>query len=224
MRNVKPPFTPTVNGPDDTSNFDTDELRPPNNNNNANLNPSGTSSKESLLNVHLPFVGFTSTISSRKMPPGQPAVFSNSNNYNHVITSSHNNVTVIESIGGGQQQSVLESDLDKINPNETLNLLTSSSKAIDQQLLDKLESDLKTARSEWSEVTAKLSEMRKEKSLLSVRLRSKEEEIEQQLEKNQELRQTLRGAERIKRQQLDEIIGLQADLDREKGLRLDCKF
>lgn len=65
--------------------------------------------------------------------------------------------------------------------------------------------------------------MRKEKSILSVRLRSKEEEIEQQLEKNQELRQSLRGAERVKRQQLDEIITLQADLDREKGSRLDCE-
>lgn len=43
---------------------------------------------------------------------------------------------------------LLESDLDTINPNETLNLLTKSSKLIDQQLLDKLESDLKTARSE----------------------------------------------------------------------------
>lgn len=124
----------------------------------------------------------------------------------------------------GQVSNVLESDLDTINSSETLNLLTSSSKLIDEQLLDKLESDLKTARSEWSEVTGKLSEMRKEKSILSVRLRSKEEEIEQQLEKNQELRQTLRGAERVKRQQLDQIIGLQADLDREKQVRLDCEL
>lgn len=68
-------------------------------------------------------------------------------------------------------------------------------------------------------MSAKLGDMRKEKSTLSTRLRMKEEEIEQQLEKNNELRQQLRSAERIKRQQLDELIQIQVELDKEKQLR-----
>lgn len=220
LRNVTPPYQPQVSGPDDTSNFDTDELRPPNNNAGNALGPSGVGSKESLLNIHLPFVGFTSTltqdrfnnnVSNNTLINGVSEILcdASGNVYNHVIVNHDNNVTVIETIddekvksstgaGGGNDANC--------NQNETLS---------------KLEGDLRTARQEWSEVTAKLGEMRKEKSSLSTRLRCKEEEIEQQLEKNNDLRQQLRNAERFKRQLLDQIMDLQNELAKERQLKVD---
>lgn len=228
LRSIRPPFQPQVSGPDDTSNFDIDELRPPNNKD--VLGPTSVGSKESLLNVHLPFVGFTCTLSTAKK---QSAPQNNQNNnksslsnhnhsninnntchnassalMNHVIVTHENNVTVIESI---ESESSSDSKIEGMN-HEKRNVL-----------LEKLETDLQVARQEWTEVSLKLGEMRKEKSTLSSRLRSKEEEMEQQLEKNNDLRQQLRNAERIKRQQLEEIIVLQTDLDKERQARIDGK-
>ena len=54
-----------MSGPEDTSNFDIEELRPPNNNaNNAGAGLAMNSTKDSLLNIHLPFVGFTATFTT----------------------------------------------------------------------------------------------------------------------------------------------------------------
>lgn len=197
LRFTQPPYQPQVSGPDDTSNFDIDELRPPNNNASNAIGPTG-GTKESLLNIHLPFVGFTCTFSAKNAKKGKT-------DSNHVILSDENNVTVIE-----QRDDPVKSIEDVVQ-------LTCET--VSNGLIEKLESDLRVARQEWSEMTAKLGEMRKEKSSLSLRLRSKEEEIEQQLEKNNELRQQLRCSERIKRQQLDELIQIQVDLDKEKQLR-----
>lgn len=207
MRSAKPPYQPQVSGPDDTSNFDIDELRPPNNNPNNVIGPHGTGSKESLLNIHLPFVGFTSTLSqsrfSKKLQ--KDSLVQNVNNYNHVIVNHENNITVIETID---------------EPAKELDGVTS---APGEGAMQKLEVDLQVARSEWSELSAIVGEIRKEKNALSIKLRSKEEEIEQQLEKNSELRQQLRNAERTKRQQLEEIIGLQTEIDRERQMRKECE-
>lgn len=222
LRNVTPPYQPKVSGPDDTSNFDTDELRPPNNNAGNSLGPSNAGSKDSL--IHLPFVGFTSTLSSDHFNnnivtnaslingANELTCDASGNVYNHVIVNHKNNVTVIERIDDEKlntsptSSSSTPADLNQTNQHETLN---------------KLECDLRTARQEWSEVTAKLGEMRKEKSSLSSRLRCKEEEIEQQLEKNNDLRQQLRNAERFKRQLLDQIVDLQTELAKERNIRND---
>lgn len=224
LRNVKPPYQPQVSGPDDTSNFDTDELRPQNNNAANALGPSGVGSKESLLNIHLPFVGFTSTLtidhfnlnnSNTTLVNGaQGKLCDSSNVYNHVIVNHENNVTVIETVD--DQKGKVDSSQNATSPD-------TSSSSNQNEILSKLESDLRTARQEWSEVTTKLGEMKKEKSFLSSRLRSKEEEIEQQLEKNNDLRQQLRNAERIKRQLLDQIMDLQNELEKERQLKVDCK-
>jgi response regulator of citrate/malate metabolism len=61
--------------------------------------------------------------------------------------------------------------------------------------------------------------MKKEKNSLSTRLRSKEEELEQQLEKNTQLRQQLRNSEKVKRQQLDDVVLLQTELEKERQLK-----
>ena len=236
MRSAKPPYQPQVSGPDDTSNFDIDELRPPNNNASSSFGPGGTGSKESLLNVHLPFVGFTSTFSSNRFSSNRKNVLNSSsnhsglsvirenvqlhNNYNHVIVNHENNITVIETINesvpliAGEAGVVLDSS--SLPP-------SSVSPGVDSETLKKLEGDLRLARQEWSEVSAKLGEIRKEKSTLSAHLRDKEEEIEQQLEKNNDLRQQLRNAERVKRQQLEEILQLRTELDQEKQLRKEGK-
>lgn len=234
MRSAKPPYQPQVSGPDDTSNFDIDELRPPNNNASSSFGPGGTGSKESLLNVHLPFVGFTSTFSSNRFTSNRKNVLNSSsnhsglsvirenvqlhNNYNHVIVNHENNITVIETINESvplipEAGVVLDSS----------SSVPSVSPGIDSETFKKLEGDLRLARQEWSEVSAKLGEIRKEKSTLSAHLRDKEEEIEQQLEKNNDLRQQLRNAERVKRQQLEEILELRTELDQEKQLRKEGK-
>lgn len=226
LRNVKPPYQPQVSGPDDTSNFDIDELRPPNNNQNNNALGGALgvgASKESLLNVHLPFVGFTCTFTAQQQlrnkkadgfspADGETVAQQLQQQINHVIVNHENNVTVIEQ---------------RDEPVNLNNSGDSNGGVFNEQtanLIMKLESDLRLARQEWSEVSARLGELRKEKTSLSTRLRSKEEEIEQQLEKNNDLRQQLRNAERIKRQQLDEIILLQSELDKERQLRKEGKF
>jgi chromosome segregation ATPase len=171
------------------------------------IGPHGTGSKESLLNIHLPFVGFTSTLSqnrfSKRNSPKESLV-QNVNNYNHVIVNHENNITVIETI-----DEPVANEVDGPTPGEGA--------------MQKLEVDLQVARSEWSELSAIVGEIRKEKNALSIKLRSKEEEIEQQLEKNNELRQQLRNAERTKRQQLEEIIALQTEIDRERQMRKECE-
>lgn len=205
MRYMTPPYQPQVSGPDDTSNFDIDELRPPNNNPNS-VGPTGLGSKESLLNVHLPFVGFTCTFSARQAKKKEGAT-----HVNHVIVNHENNVTVIE-----QRDEIPVKTIEQIH--------VKVEEGESSIVVQKFESDLRLARQEWSEVSTKLGEMRKEKATLSTRLRSKEEEIEQQLEKNNDLRQQLRNAERIRRQQLDEIIVLQTELDKERQMRKEGKF
>ena len=252
MKDAKPPYQPTVSGPDDTSNFDIDELRPPNNNASSSFS-TGASSKESLLNVHLPFVGFTSTISEKIFRSNRINAENNrpsssalsgiirdhgssnvqlQNNYNHVIVNHENNITVIETINESIPLISANDSSSTLLQEETGVLLDSSSSVpslsvspqIDPEAVKKLEVDLRLARQEWSEVSAKLGEIRKEKSYLSSQLRSKEEEIEQQLEKNNDLRQQLRNAERIKRQQLEEILELRNDLERERQLRKEGKI
>lgn len=248
MRNAKPPYQPQVSGPDDTSNFDIDELRPPNNN--ASSSFQGASSKESLLNVHLPFVGFTSTISDKRFrvnkvngsnqtsnTVGSSLIRDHhgsnhvqlQNNYNHVIVNHENNITVIETINESAPISSTDSSSTLLQ-DETGVVLDSYSvpshcvsPQVDPEAIRKLEGELRLARQEWSEVSAKLGEIRKEKSYLSAQLRSKEEEIEQQLEKNNDLRQQLRNAERVKRQQLEEVLELRGELEKERQLRKDGK-
>lgn len=220
MRSVRPPYQPQVSGPDDTSNFDIDELRPPNNNPNSVIGPHGAASKESLLNIHLPFVGFTSTLSNSRFSGRKQAQkdcnVQSVKNYNHVIVNHENNITVIETIDEPAKDFEAMSNTATASP-------TPGGVAGDPAM-HKLEVDLQVARQEWSELSAIVGEIRKEKNSLSHKLRSKEEEIEQQIEKNSELRQQLRNAERTKRQQLEEIIGLQTEIDRERHVRKECEY
>lgn len=129
-------------------------------------------------------------------------------NYNHVIVNHDNNITVIETID---------------EPAKEFDARDGVPAGPGDEAMQKLEVDLQVARQEWSELSAIVGEIRKEKNALSLKLRSKEEEIEQQLEKNNELRQQLRNAERTKRQQLEDIIALQSEVDREKQIRKECE-
>ena len=65
IREQQPPYQPKVSGPEDTSNFDCDEIKQEinaNNNQNNNLaNAFSSTQKDSLLNLHLPFIGYTCT-------------------------------------------------------------------------------------------------------------------------------------------------------------------
>ena len=87
-----------------------------------------------------------------------------------------------------------------------------------------LENELLAVRQERGELSSKLIEMRNEKALIASKLRSKEEEIENQLEKTSEIRQQLRDAERLKRQHLESIINLETELDKEKQLRKENQY
>src|SRR5699024_10776168 len=88
-----------------------------------------------------------------------------------------------------------------------------------------LEGRLKAATQEWSEMSNLLTEMKKEKNTLSDKLRVKEEELDEQIEKNSQLRTQIRSYEKTKRGHLEEIANLQTELNtlkivRKQGRRL----
>lgn len=201
LRDMKPPYQPVVDGPDDTSNFDIEDPTGPTNNRFDNL--IGSSTKESLLNVHLPFVGFTCTLNINKKSSSPSKELNGKPEYNLNEVADHfsNKSNNINSGGNA-------SDNDRL---------------IDRSEFSKLETELWVARQEWTELSTKLNELRKEKNSILSRLRAKEEELEQSLEKIAELRQQLRNAERVKRQQLDDMITLQNELDKEKILRKETE-
>ena len=208
LRSVRPPYQPTVNGPEDTSNFDIEELRPPNNNaNNASSGLGVNSTKDSLLNIHLPFVGFTATFTA-------PEQRLNGRNEKIVKNESfeENGDTVLETLP--PLPATAAPNINEVQ-SETIDGLLDSEKRV------ALENELRAARQEWSEVSGLLAEMKKEKNSLTNRLRAKEEELEQQLDKNTQLRQQLRNSEKVKRQQVDDIVALQTQLDKERELRIE---
>lgn len=87
-----------------------------------------------------------------------------------------------------------------------------------------LENRVKSAQQEWSEMSHLLAEMKKEKNALSNKLRLKEGELDEHIEKNSQLRQQLRNYEKIKRQHLEEIANLQAELDTQTILHKQGKM
>lgn len=211
LRSVRPPYQPTVSGPEDTSNFDIEELRPPNNNaNNAGVGLGINSTKDSLLNIHLPFVGFTATFTAPEQRLNQKT--------EQIIKSG-----VLEENGENQILEVLPPLPQSAAP-EVVAIVSETIDGLqDSERRTTLENELRAARQEWSEVSNLLTEMKKEKNSLSLRLRAKEEELEQQIEKNTQLRQQLRNSEKVKRQQMDDIVALQTQLDKESELRIEGK-
>ncbi|OTF70190.1 hypothetical protein BLA29_006604, partial [Euroglyphus maynei] len=88
-----------------------------------------------------------------------------------------------------------------------------------QQQQLSLENRLKTIQQEYGEMSQLLAEVKKEKNTLSNKLRIKEGELDEHIEKNSQLRQQLRNHEKIKRQHLEEISSLQAELETQKIMR-----
>lgn len=198
LRNAEAPYKPTVSSPDDTSNFDIDESRP----SNIGDNKSTQFSKESPLNIHLPFVGFSATFSM----VGQECQANNRSVDSIDGPHSGNNLAAPDGI------TQLPSNL------VTSNNTQSSADDISQHYILQLESDLSLARGQWEELSILVSEIRKEKVSLSNQLRTKEHEVENQLEKMSELRQSITGIERARRQQTDELARLNQELERERSL------
>ena len=211
LRHAEAPYQPVVSGPDDTSNFDIDESRPSNLNDSKN-NPIGLrSGKDSILNVHLPFIGFSATFStidpSDKMTERIDCVDGIPNSLSHAIVTAADNKTVILP-SSARSSNVQLSHEEDFNPVD----------------VRQLESDLSLAREQWTELSLLVSDIRKEKTALSSQLRSKESEIEKQLEKLTELRKSLANNERLKRQQADEINRLTLDLERERHTNYTCNM
>lgn len=219
LRHTEPPYKPIVSGPDDTSNFDVDESRPSNLNENK-TNPIGfRSGKESVLNVHLPFVGFSATFSATERAPNRMTDTNDPMDCidagalkEHLYRRNHNTTmdsdSVVPPTGSARSSNVhstYEDDLSHVDVRQ-------------------LESDLTLAREQWTELSLLVSEIRKEKASLSSQLRSKEHEIEKQLEKMSELRKSLAGLEKIKHQQMEEISRLTMDLDRERHTSYNCQM
>lgn len=212
LREMKPPYQPKVIGPEDTSNFDIDDSAPPTNNKFDNLIAPTT--KDSLLNVHLPFVGFTCTFntsksrsqSSSSLPSSSSPTSSEQQNGSKLSPSfseSNPPLCVIDSAGSRDSSTI--------------------GKKIDPTAYAKLENELWIARHEWSELSVKLNELRKEKNSISATLRVKEEDLERSLEKIIELRQQLRNADKVKRQQLEDMIQIQSELEKERQLRQEIQ-
>lgn len=194
LRNTSPPYKPVISGPDDTSNFDIEE---DSNSNALNQNKKYEvrNPKDKILDIHLPFVGFTATFSH----------------------SADSDVSVLRKNGDKMDgdQAMKQVDLvdgisvsERVLPNETSDLKASD--------IQQLESDLSVARQQWCELSALVGEVRKEKAALSIQLRSKETELEENLEKMSDLRKSLTNLEQIRRQQTDDISRLNLELDRER--------
>jgi len=212
IRDQEPPYTPVCNGPDDTSNFDCDEIKEEMNanNNQKNLaNAFSSSQKDSQLNLHLPFIGYTCTFTLDQVKEDSNIDNVTLNNLLNLEFSSHN-----DSQFNQPPPSYSEHGSD----------YQSSSSSQAKKIIMNLENELQLIRQERSELSAKLIEMRNEKSLIASKLRLKEEEIENQLDKTSEIRQQLRDAERLKRQHLEAIINLEGELDKEKQLRKENQY
>lgn len=214
IRSTKPPYQPNVSGPDDTSNFDTEELRQekpvgvPGQTKNA-FSGIGAS-KESLLGFHLPFVGYTCTF-TRSQLEAAPFPSSNWNSANHESTRT----TTDNAVSG---QLLFESITSSIENEQPKNFIGSSMHGQSHKI-NELESQLHKTRCERTDLSTKLGDLRKEKATLSSRLKGKEDEIEQQQETMNDLRQQLRNTEKSRRQQNEQIANLQSELDRERQLR-----
>lgn len=191
LRHCEAPYKPVVSGPDDTSNFDIDDSRPSNDQKNNPLSMRGP--KDSLLNIHLPFVGFTATFSALDKGPMQERLDSLDNQATQTDVAD----------GGDSKEDPTNSSKDDNNDLEHVDV---------QQLV----SDLTVARQQWTELSSLVNDFKKEKTNLSSQLRVKETELEEQLERVAELRKSMTGIDIAKRQQTDEIARLSLELERER--------
>ncbi|KAH9416425.1 hypothetical protein DERP_012853 [Dermatophagoides pteronyssinus] len=142
--------------------------------------------------VELSFVGFTATL------PKNVSKLEDSTNHHKMLDEE------------------IHKDIDEQKINEDNDYDDKSDKT-DEQI--GLENRLKTIQQEYSEMSQLLAEVKKEKNSLSNKLRNKEGELDEHIEKNSQLRQQLRNYEKLKRQHLEEISSLQADLETQKILR-----
>lgn len=211
LRHATPPYKPVVSGPDDTSNFDIDESRPSNPNDPKNNPLALRGSKDSLLNIHLPFVGFSATFSASN--PGNRFATQDKDCNSSKITLGRSNDVIDSGIKDGGIVSARSSNA-RLYSDDNLN-------TVDVQ---QLESDLSLARQQWSELSTLVSDVRKEKTALSSKLRTKESELEEQLEKLTELRKSLAAFDKIKRQQVEEIARLNIELERERQTNYSCQM
>lgn len=206
LRHSEPPYKPQVFGPDDTQNFDIDDSRPSNPNDPLKNNPLMRGTKESQLNIHLPFVGFTATFSAINMHEMEQ------NGAREAIAKVHDMIDGAREAKSGIE-SYTQSGNTRVGDDE-----------LDPVSIQQLESDLSLARQQWSELSAMVGDIRKEKTALSAQLRSKESEMEEQLEKMSDLRKSLANEDKIKRQQADEIARLTLELDRERRSHYSCQM
>lgn len=187
LRHVEPPYKPIISGPDDTSNFDIDDERPMNNNN-LKPNPLSRTTKDQLWNVHLPFVGFSAT-------------FSNEPRHRHDNQTSQNIPEYSEKV---QNKDIYENKKEEIEDDDS---------AVD---IKQLETDLKAAQQQWSQLSVIVNDIRREKIILSDDLKLKEVELENQIEKTSEIRKKLATLEIAKRQLDSETSRLNFELDKER--------
>lgn len=193
LRETTPPYQPNITGPDDTSNFDIEEdLNSSTFNQNKKYeirNP-----KDKILDIHLPFVGFTATFSH-----------STDSEVSMLVKSERRNSVQYDALDS-------EVDISKRQADDKGN----SDMEFSANDMKQMESDLMTARQQWCELSALVSEVRKEKAAMSIQLRSKETELEENLEKMADLRKSLTNLEQTKRQHADDIGRLNLELDRER--------
>ena len=219
LKDQTSPYQPQISGPDDTSNFDVEEIKQERNANNQNNNLANAFSskqKDSLLNLHLPFIGYTCTFTLDQVRDN-PSL--DNLTLNNILNLGFE--TKLQSQSNSSNQQAQQLNL-QFNNNSQSN--QSAGHHNNQNKILNLEKELTTLRKERNELSSKMIEIRNEKSLIATKLRSKEEEIENQLEKTSEIRQQLNDAERLKRQHLETIISLETELDREKQLRKENQY
>jgi len=146
-------------------------------------NPIASLSSNKDTNIELSFVGFTSTFTGGAMINENKQTFPN----------------------------LIEKENEPLSPKYVEPIVADSDAKV-SETISLLESRLKAANQEWSEMSSLLSDMKKEKNTLSDKLRIKEEELDEQIEKNSQLRTQIRNHEKYKRQYIEEVNNLQAEV------------
>ena len=220
VRYQEPPYRPAFTGPEDTSNFDTSDIKPINN------NPIAAIAGKQDANLELSFVGFTATFTSEAATDEdkslQSAILQSLKLDDNAEDSSVSSATAAAAAKAPAEPSPSSAKaLAESSPPSSPAPSSPVPSPAPSPLMDAdtkaqislLESRLKAATQEWSEMSVLLTEIKKEKNTLSDKLRVKEEELDEQIEKNSQLRVQIRSCEKTKRGHLEEIANLQTEVN-----------
>ncbi|XP_016929059.3 serine/threonine-protein kinase Genghis Khan [Drosophila suzukii] len=224
IRQGPAPYVPEVSSPTDTSNFDVDD-------NDVRLTDSiPPSANPAFSGFHLPFIGFTFSLSSGSIfdaKKNQSSGFGDDtldtiSSPQQAILPSNNSEASVDSVQEKQLKALNDQlaafKQEKIELTKQHNEIFERLKTQESELQDAI-SQRNIAMMEYSEVTEKLSELRNQKQKLSRQVRDKEEELDGAMQKNDSLRNELRKSDKTRRELELHIEDAVIEAAKEKKLR-----